>query len=104
MLFTHLQTPSDAITADFPWIFQNLNFQNDLFFSGHTAIPFLGFFLFRRSPLRYVFLVGSLVMAFVVLAMHLHYSIDVFSAFFITYCSYRIGCFFTHKIDATFHE
>jgi hypothetical protein len=23
--------------------------------------------------------------------MHLHYSIDVFSAFFITYCSYRMG-------------
>ena len=104
MLFTHLQTPSDAIRADFPWICQHLSFQNDMFFSGHTAIPLLGFFLFKHSPLRYVFLAGSLIMAFTVLAMHLHYSIDVFGAFFITYCSYRMGCALTKKIDATFHE
>ena len=104
MLFTHLQTPSDAITRDFPWIFEHLSFRNDMFFSGHTAIPFLGFFLFKRSGLRYVFLLGSLVMAVVVLAMHLHYSIDVFAAFFVTYCSYRAGCFLMKRIDAKFHE
>ena len=104
MLFTHLQTPSDAIRSDFPWIFQHLSFQNDMFFSGHTAIPLLGFFLFRRSRGRFVFLTGSILMGVTVLAMHLHYSIDVFGAFFITYCSYKIGCFLTRKIDATFHE
>jgi hypothetical protein len=98
MVFTHLQTPSDAIAGDFPWIFEHLNFQNDLFFSGHTAIPFLGFFLFRDSGVRYIFLVGSVVMATVVLAMHRHYSIDVLAAFFFTYCSYRMGCFLMRKI------
>ncbi|MBN1360036.1 MAG: hypothetical protein JW993_05565 [Sedimentisphaerales bacterium] len=91
MIFTHLETPADAVPAHFPWIFQGLSFQNDMFFSGHTAIPFLGFYLFKDSPVRYLFLVGSIVMAIVVLAMHMHYSIDVFSAFFITYCSYQMG-------------
>lgn len=91
MIFTHLETPRDAVPAHFPWIFEGLSFQNDMFFSGHTAIPFLGFFLFKDSPVRYVFLVGSIVMAIVVLGMHMHYSIDVFSAFFITFCSYRMG-------------
>lgn len=91
MIFTHLETPPNAIHVSFPWIFGGLSFENDMFFSGHTAIPFLGFLLFRHSPVRYLFLVGSLVMGTTVLAMHLHYSIDVFSAFFITYCSYRMG-------------
>ena len=91
MIFTHLETPSDAVPVHFPWIFGGLSFQNDMFFSGHTAIPFLGFFLFKDSAYRYLFLVGSIVMAVVVLVMHRHYSIDVFSAFFITFCSYRMG-------------
>lgn len=91
MIFTHLETPSDAIPAHFPWVFGGLSFQNDMFFSGHTAIPFLGFFLFKGSAYRYLFLVGSITMGTVALLMHRHYSIDVFSAFFITFCSYRMG-------------
>jgi hypothetical protein len=90
LIFTHLQTPLDAIPVSFPWIFSGLNFKNDMFFSGHTAIPFLGFFLFK-GKIRYFFLCGSIFMAIVVLATHAHYSIDVFSAFFITYCCYKIG-------------
>jgi hypothetical protein len=91
MIFTHLETPHNAIPVAFPWIFSKLSFDNDMFFSGHTAIPFLGFLLFWHSPIRYLFLVGSLIMGMTVLAMHLHYSIDVFAAFFITYGSYRMG-------------
>jgi hypothetical protein len=91
VLLTHLQTPPDGIVVDFPWIF------NDMFFSGHTAIPFLGFLLFD-GKIRYFFLAGSICMGTVVLLMHLHYSIDVFSAFFITYCCYRVGNVLLEKI------
>jgi len=90
MIFTHLRSPLDAIPVDFPWIFKGLSFQNDLFFSGHAAIPFLGYLLFRKSKIKYFFLAGSIVMAVTVLLMHIHYSIDVFSAYFIAACSYRI--------------
>jgi hypothetical protein len=89
-VFTHLQTPQDAIRVSFPWIFKSLSFQNDMFFSGHTAIPFLGFLLFSGN-IRYFFLFGSLCMGTVVLLTHTHYSIDVFSAFFIAYCCHRFG-------------
>jgi len=102
MLFTHLETPAGSATVSFPWFFNNLYFENDMFFSGHTAMPFLGFYLFRHSPLRYVFLVGAVVMGIVVLAMHLHYSIDVFAAFFMTYCSYRMGNRLLRRIDRVF--
>lgn len=60
-------------------------FKNDLFFSGHTAYPFLGFLLYRKSPICWIFLVGSIIMALTVIFMHVHYSIDVFAAFFIAY-------------------
>jgi len=99
IIFTHLQPPPDVISVHFPGIFQNLSFQNDMFFSGHTAIPFLGFLLFRKSGIRYFFLVGSIFMGVAVLAMHLHYSIDVFAAFFITWTSYRMGDYALERIE-----
>lgn len=102
MIFTHLETPAGAISINYPWFFRGLYFENDMFFSGHTAMTFLGFYLFRRSWLRYVFLVGSIVMGIVVLAMHLHYSIDVLAAFFMTYGSYRIGRTILQRMDPTY--
>jgi hypothetical protein len=101
MIFTHIETPAGSVSVGFPGFFEKLYFENDMFFSGHTAMPFLGFYLFRHSPLRYVFLIGAVVMGIVVLAMHLHYSIDVFGAFFMTYCSYRMGQRLLRRLDPT---
>lgn len=98
MILTHLENPINAVHVSFPWIFQTLAFQNDLFFSGHTAIPFLGFLLIK-TKFRYFFLISSIIMGSCVLLMHRHYSIDVFAAFFITYGSYKIGEFFLKKYD-----
>lgn len=95
MTLTHLKTPLDAIGPSFPGSFNFLVFQNDLFFSGHTAVPFLAFLVYRGNPIRWFFLAASVVMAITVLLMHQHYSIDVFSAYFITYGSYKIAQFFS---------
>jgi hypothetical protein len=104
MIFTHVATPAGAVPVHFPGFFSHLYFENDMFFSGHTAMPFLGFYLFRPSRLRYVYLVGSIVMGLVVLAMHLHYSIDVLGAFFMTYCSYQMGSALIHRLDPAYRE
>ena len=89
---THLKRPAEAFANAYlshvPRIF---TFENDLFFSGHVAIPFLGFLLYRKEKIGIFFLIMTFVMAFTVLAMHVHYSIDVFAAVFITYGSYKIG-------------
>ncbi len=64
----------------------------DLFFSGHTGLPFLMALVFwNTKPLRYLFIASSMLFGAVVLMAHLHYSIDVLSAFFITYSIYHIA-------------
>lgn len=97
--FTHLSTPTGALQFEVPKYLFFLNFSNDLFFSGHTAIPFLGFLLFKEDKIRYLFLALSIIMGAVVLLMHIHYSIDVFSAFFITFGTYKFGDLFFKKIN-----
>ncbi|MDB5266360.1 MAG: conserved rane protein of unknown function [Parcubacteria group bacterium] len=61
-------------------------FGGDLFFSGHTGLPFLLALVFWKDRrLRMIFLCTSIFFAVVVLLAHLHYTIDVLSAFFISY-------------------
>jgi hypothetical protein len=98
MIFTHLKPPIDAIPVSYPWFLDYFNFQNDLFFSGHTAVPFLGFLVFNER-IRYFFFAGAIILGATVLLMHIHYSIDVLSAFFITYGSYKIGEYFLLKLE-----
>ncbi len=71
---------------------------NDLFFSGHTGLPFLIALIFWEHPyIRAIFLFASVVFGIIVLLSHLHYSIDVFAAFFITYTIYHIAIKMFHK-------
>ncbi|PIR46849.1 MAG: hypothetical protein COV07_02175 [Candidatus Vogelbacteria bacterium CG10_big_fil_rev_8_21_14_0_10_45_14] len=67
-------------------------FEGDLFFSGHTGLPFLLSLIFwDHKILRYIFLVLSLVFGATVLMGHIHYTIDVLGAFFITFTIYHIA-------------
>ncbi|MDD3862132.1 MAG: phosphatase PAP2-related protein [Candidatus Gracilibacteria bacterium] len=78
--------------VNFGVFWKDVIFKNDLFFSGHTSIPFMGYLLFRKNKwFRMVMLLGSVVMGLTVLLMHVHYSIDVFAAFFISYGIYAFS-------------
>lgn len=64
----------------------------DLFFSGHTGLPFLLALVFWRFPIvRYVFIASSCIAGISVLLAHQHYTIDVLGAYFITYTIYQIA-------------
>ena len=92
IVLTPMRLPPDALPiqgAVYDAIGKNLTFEHDLFFSAHTAIPYLGCLLFRDRWARAVSLGFSVLLASTVLLSRLHYSIDVFGAYFITYALYR---------------
>ncbi len=73
-------------------------FGADLFFSGHTGLPFLMALVFWDSKfLRYLFIASSVLFGIVVLMTHLHYSIDVLGAYFITFSIFRLAELFFKK-------
>ncbi len=85
---------SNIITRLFPSIFTG----KDLFFSGHTGVPFLMALIFWDNVLlRTIFLGFSIMFAIVVLLGHLHYSIDVAAAYFITFTIFTIAKSFFKK-------
>lgn len=66
--------------------------KTDFFFSGHTGIPFLlGLIFYNEKKRRYFFFACSFVFGLLMLLGHLHYSIDVFAAPFITYTIFVIS-------------
>jgi hypothetical protein len=73
-----------------PNIFNFLSSGNDLFFSGHTGLPFMLALVFWKHKFsRIVFLLSSAFFGTLALLGHFHYSIDVLAAFFITYSVYH---------------
>ena len=65
---------------------------SDLFFSSHTGLPFLMALIFWENKFsRWFFLLSSSFFGAIVLKAHLHYSIDVAAAFFITYTIYHLA-------------
>ncbi len=92
MMLTHIAAPPHVSYVNATDFINRLGSGNDLFFSAHTGFPFLIALIFwDEKRLRYFFLLASVVGAFAVLLGHLHYSIDVFSAFFITFGVFQIS-------------
>ena len=107
LILTHIAAPFNAITLPTGNFLERLvsGSGDDLFFSGHTGFPFLMVLLFwKEKTLRYVFIFLTLLFGSAALFGHLHYSIDVFSALFITYGIFNIAKTFFPKDYKFFHE
>ncbi len=61
----------------------------DLFFSGHVATLFLLFLTAHRRMLRAAFLLATVLVGAGLIWQHVHYTIDVLIAPFITFACYR---------------
>jgi hypothetical protein len=78
-------------TANVDWLgpMRFLFSGDDLFFSGHTGAPYLMALVFWDNKyLRYIYIAAAVLFGAVVLLGHLHYTIDVVAAFFITHSIY----------------
>ncbi|UPJ50863.1 hypothetical protein IVB30_05545 [Bradyrhizobium sp. 200] len=73
--------------------FNSIFYGSDLFFSGHTGLPFLAALAFWHIPQwRMFYLALTAFFGAVVLLGHYHYSIDVLAALFITHGVFQISC------------
>jgi hypothetical protein len=95
MNLTHLGLYPGAASPgihNFGWKFYNeITFQGNLFFSGHTGFPFLMALIFWDSDCwRRLFIGASIFFGAAVLLAHVHYSIDVFAAPFMAYGVFAI--------------
>ena len=64
----------------------------DLFFSGHTSTIFMIYLCLQKKSDRVFSLLASLVVAFLLLVQHVHYTVDVVAAPFFAY-----GCVWLAK-------
>ncbi len=98
---THMAIPPQHSFLDPGYLFKKFTSQDDLFFSSHTGTPFLFALIYWENKwLRTIFLATSIIFGAAVLLGHLHYSIDVFAAFFITYGIYDIARYFFQRDHA----
>jgi hypothetical protein len=78
---------------------------SDLFFSGHTGMPFLAALAFWHMPLlRLFFLTTTAFFGTTVLLGHYHYSIDVLAALFITHGIFQMSCWLFPRDHALFRS
>ena len=102
---THLGPFPSQIIIDNVAFFNKFIFGGDLFFSGHTGLPFLLALIFwQEKRLQYFFIASSIIFGTVVLMGHLHYSIDVLGAFFITYTIFHMAETIFKKDRILFHS
>lgn len=102
---THIGPFPSQTILDLGNISNKFIFGGDMFFSGHTGIPFLMALVFWRvKHLRYLFIIWSVMFGVTSLLGHLHYTIDVLSAFFITYTIFHIAEIVFKKERDLFHK
>ncbi len=92
LILTHIGPFPTQLVIDQDSIVNFFTSDGDLFFSAHTGLPFLMALVFwKYRAWRYIFIFTSIFFGAVVLLGHLHYTIDVAGAFFITYSIYRLA-------------
>ena len=80
---THLGPPETKLII--PEELSYYSFNADLFFSGHVGAPFFFALITGNTLLRWLSIFYSIIMIFIVLLSHGHYSIDTFGALFIAH-------------------
>jgi hypothetical protein len=91
--FVPLDPPADLIVLTDPLtavFYGRSTITKDLFFSGHTSILFLAFLCLERKWDKILALIGTCIVACLLLVQHVHYTIDIIAAPIIIYPVYRV--------------
>lgn len=103
---THIGPAPDQLSINYSSDFvKAFTFGGDLFFSAHTGLPFLMALVFRENKrLLIIFTCAAIFFGAIVLMAHVHYTIDVVSAFFITYTIFHLAKRFFKKDWKIFND
>lgn len=89
-----LDPPHDMISLVDPFVElfgTGATLDKDLFFSGHTSTMFMLFLLSYKPKMKWIFLIGTILVGLSVILQHAHYTVDVLAAPFVAYAAYRIA-------------
>ena len=101
---THI-APSPIDPQEPAPFFNSIFYGGDLFFSGHTGLPFLAALAFWHIwQWRALYLALTAFFGAIVLLGHYHYSIDVLAALFITHGVFQISCWLFGRDYALFRS
>jgi hypothetical protein len=92
---------TDPITGIF---YGNSVITKDLFFSGHTATLTLICLCLKKRNDKIVATVATVVVAFLLLVQHIHYTIDILAAPVFVYVFYRVTRYFLFRNNKINHD
>jgi hypothetical protein len=82
-------------TGFFDQIYTGLGLEAGFFFSGHTGLPLLmALILWNKKFWRHFYIVISIIFGIAVLFAHIHYTIDVLAAPYMTYGVFKMSQYF----------
>jgi len=95
---THIGIYPGQINPDvgfFDRIYTGLGLEAGFFFSGHTGLPLLmALILWNKKFWRYAYIILSIVFGIAVLFAHIHYTMDVLAAPYMTYGIFKMSQYF----------
>jgi len=98
---THIGIYPGQINPDngiFDRLYTGLGLEAGFFFSGHTGLPFLmALILWDKKMWRYVYIAISIIFGVAVLFAHIHYTMDVLAAPYMTYSIFKMSQYFFPK-------
>jgi hypothetical protein len=99
-----LPIPPHIIWHDpgFPSLLQNYHVSNDLYFSGHAGISLIAALEMSSFGKRWLTTVGFTLFALesiLVIAMQIHYTMDVFTAIITVFCITDLSCHLAHPVN-----
>ncbi len=86
----------------FPSLLQDYHVSNDLYFSGHAGISLIAALEMSSFGKRWLTVLGFTIFAcesILVIAMQIHYSMDVFTAIITVFCITDLSCHISHPIN-----
>jgi len=100
-----LEPPVGIIPMNDPllvWFGDGQLITKDLFYSGHTSSTFMILLVTENFKARVYIFIALLVIVFGILIQRVHYTVDVYAAFFFTFTAYRLGLFIIKKLNFKF--